>query len=292
MKKNGKEFYLNTEIPDDLNERVNETIMSIKKEDVGCVEVKNINKKRPKLKILIGTVAACFACFIAGINISPAFASQIENVPALREVAKVFTVRSYYGTDEKVSMDVQIPEIQYDSSLSKKVNNEISKICDDYIKQAKQDFAEYKEAFFETGGTEKEWKEKDMKVFIDYKLHYSTGDTLCLELDTAQGWVTSKEEKVFYNINLKENKTISLEDVLGKDYVSICNESINTQIEEKLKTDKNAYYFDAENGGFTSIDDPDTQPQFYINKKGNVVIVFDKYAIAPGSMGIQEFEIK
>ena len=30
---------------------------------------------------------------------------------------------------------------------------------------------------------------------------------------------------------------------------------------------------------------------FYINSNGKVVIVFEKYEIAPGYMGIQEFEI-
>ncbi len=32
-------------------------------------------------------------------------------------------------------------------------------------------------------------------------------------------------------------------------------------------------------------------PGFYLNEKGNVVVVYPKYEIAPGYMGIQEFEI-
>ena len=31
--------------------------------------------------------------------------------------------------------------------------------------------------------------------------------------------------------------------------------------------------------------------KFYINEKGRIVIVFEKYEIAPGYMGTQEFEI-
>ena len=30
---------------------------------------------------------------------------------------------------------------------------------------------------------------------------------------------------------------------------------------------------------------------FYINERGNPVVVFAKYQIAPGYMGIQEFEV-
>ena len=32
--------------------------------------------------------------------------------------------------------------------------------------------------------------------------------------------------------------------------------------------------------------------KFYVNENGNVVIVFDKYEIAPGYMGMPEFEIQ
>lgn len=31
--------------------------------------------------------------------------------------------------------------------------------------------------------------------------------------------------------------------------------------------------------------------KFYINEAGNLVIVFEKYEVAPGFMGQQEFEI-
>ena len=47
-------------------------------------------------------------------------------------------------------------------------------------------------------------------------------------------------------------------------------------------------YFDEAMGGFTTVTE-DTH--FYINQAGNPVVVFDKYEVAPGFMGQQEFEI-
>ena len=41
-------------------------------------------------------------------------------------------------------------------------------------------------------------------------------------------------------------------------------------------------------GGFTGI--TDTQ-RFYINEAGNPVLVFEKYEIAPGALGVQEIEV-
>ena len=42
-------------------------------------------------------------------------------------------------------------------------------------------------------------------------------------------------------------------------------------------------------GGFTTVDRNTT---FYINEAGNPVVTFPKYEIAPGFMGVQEFEIQ
>ena len=40
--------------------------------------------------------------------------------------------------------------------------------------------------------------------------------------------------------------------------------------------------------GFQSVDE---NTKFYINKDGNPVVCFEKYEVAPGYMGFQEFEI-
>ena len=42
-------------------------------------------------------------------------------------------------------------------------------------------------------------------------------------------------------------------------------------------------------GGFSGIENE--YQNFYINSEGKVVIVFEKYEIAPGYMGTQEFVI-
>ena len=73
---------------------------------------------------------------------------------------------------------------------------------------------------------------------------------------------------------------------MGDNYIQIANESIQQQITEREA--QGSVFFSAEEGGFTSIAE-DTA--FYISETGNPVIVFDKYAIAPGSEGQIEFEI-
>ena len=60
-----------------------------------------------------------------------------------------------------------------------------------------------------------------------------------------------------YNVDLKDNSEITLEELLGPDYIDIANESIK----EQIAADDSGLYFDEEMGGFTTIT-PETK--FYI----------------------------
>ena len=59
-----------------------------------------------------------------------------------------------------------------------------------------------------------------------------------------------------------------------------------------MEEDENiTYWLDSEvpDWDFNSINDDTT---FYINEEGKLVIIFDEYEVAPGFMGVQEFEIE
>ena len=75
---------------------------------------------------------------------------------------------------------------------------------------------------------------------------------------------------------------------MGEDYINIANESIKTQIAAYGSGTDNPF-FSPDMGGFTTIDE---ETPFYVNEKGNPVICFAKYEIAPGSMGEVQFEIE
>lgn len=91
----------------------------------------------------------------------------------------------------------------------------------------------------------------------------------------------------FYNIDIKTGKNLNLRDLLGNDYKKIVDETIYKEIAERSKNPDNIYF--TEESGFEGIENE--YQNFYINSNGNVVIVFEKYEITPGYMGIQGFEI-
>jgi hypothetical protein len=89
-----------------------------------------------------------------------------------------------------------------------------------------------------------------------------------------------------YNIDLKEQKNIYLSDLFreGSDFKNIVNNEITNQI--KVQSEKGEQFF-KDDMGFKSISDAQN---FYI-KDDNLVILFQKYEIAPGVKGIPEFVI-
>jgi len=294
---NGKQTYESIEIPEKLNELVTQTIASQNKEELRMQYEK---KKEPTNKPLWRRYAAAAAVVIlaagtAGLNTSPAFAEEMSKVPVIGRLAQVLTFRSFQGTAEDVELHVNVPMVQDSSGkeLPAKVNAQIQKITADYEAQGKAEFAAYKKAFFETGGTEAEWADRTMDLYIDYDVKYFTDDILSLEITTAKSWVSADEERYYYNIDLAKDEPLTLETLLGEDYIDLCNSSITTQIEEQMASDENAMFFgfgedDGMIDGFQTID---ADTPFYLNAEGEVVISFPEYTIAPGYMGIQEFVI-
>lgn len=320
----GKRIYDSIEIPDELSDVVNRAISSVNQEEI---RMKSRKKRKKDTVVRIFRYAASAAagllvCLTIGLNTSEAFAKEMSGVPVIGALARVLTIRSYHGTEGEYEINMEVPEITKESpvgpaegipddregdlsgadgradTFTGDINAEIQKIVDDYMAQAKTEFAEYKEAFFATGGTEEEWGGRTMDITVDYDVKYQEGNILSMELLTAKGWVAYQEERYYYNLDLSTGKYLTLQELLGEDYIGICNESIDRQIKERLAADDSLAYFgygdlaaeDKEMGieGFTTIT---RDTQFYVNQAGNVVIVFPKYEVAPGYMGQQEFEI-
>ena len=295
---NGKQTYESIPIPEKLNEMVAQTIASQNKEELRMsYENKKTTDKasRPLWKGCMAAAAAFLVAGTVGLNASPAFAEEMSKVPVIGQLAQVLTFRSFEGIVDDVELDVTVPVVKGmdGKELPAKVNARIQQLTTNYEAEAKAELAEYKEAFFADGGTEEEWANRTMSLFIDYDVKHFADDILSLQVTTAKSWVAAEEAYHFYNMDLANDTELTLADVLGENYAEICNKSITTQIDTRLSMDENAAFFgfgddDGLAEGFTTVTE-DTP--FYLNANGDVVISFPEYSIAPGSMGIQEFVI-
>lgn len=236
-------------------------------------------------------VAAAVAAFVVLPNTSPVIANAMQNIPVIGELARVVTFRSYVEETDDLMVSVEIPSVEMiaedTNGLADSVNKEIYELCEQYSKEAIQRAEEYKEAFLATGGTEEEWEAHNIQITVNYEIKSQTEEYLSFTVIGAENWNSGCNETRYYNIDLQQEKLITLEDVLGEDYTNIVNADIQAQMEQR--TNAGETFFAPEEGGFAGISD---NTKFYMNEAGNPVIVFDKYEIAPGSAGAVEFEIE
>ena len=184
--------------------------------------------RSPIYRLLRRTAAAAAGVLIAftvGLNTNQAFAENMSRVPGLGFLASVLTVRSYHESEGDYNIHAEVPGIMQSqeetgnrSLQADKVNEEIERIADSYMAEAKAEFEEYKEAFFAAGGTEEEWNNRQMNISIDYEVKYQDEAVLSLELTAFKGWINASEERHYYNLDLSEDRELTLQDVLGSGY--------------------------------------------------------------------------
>lgn len=282
---NIKREYKNIIIPKELDHMVDKTIQKADK-DVRKIKI----RFGRGLKVAVAALAVC-SMFVLAINTNESLAKSIANVPVLGKVAEVLTFVDYERETETITEDVTIPEVDglNDKEIQDKINKEIQAKMDEQIKEAEIRAEEYKEAYFATGGTKENYHPIEFK--LDYEKKYSDDSILSFIIYHHETLAPAYAETYYYNIDLNTNEELTLEDVLGEDYINRANESVRKQIEE-LKTnpseDRHYGFFEGE-AGFTSISE---DQGFYINSDKKVVVVFNKYEIADGATGPLEFVIE
>ena len=281
--KDAKRDYEDIPIPDELGGRV----------WAGVCQGR-ANRRRARRRRLLrtaGSLAACFALLIGGLNLFPGFASAAADIPLLGGLFQVLTVRDYETTEGQINYHVSVPEIQADAddTLARKVNEEIQERVDTHLEETRQLWEEYREADLATGGTQEEWDNRQMDVIVDYEIKSQTDTTVSFVVNLFQGSFNAYNKLYFYNLDLANDRDITLEDLLGENWVEICNAAIQKQIDASVDEEGFSYFFAPDEGGFTTVDE---NTCFYISADGTPVVVFPQYEIAAGAAGAVEFPIR
>ena len=274
-----KREYESTPIPQELDGRVREGIRQGRENRRKMVSAR-------RRRHALGGIAACLVLAVAGLNASPAFAAAAADVPVLGGLFQVLTIRSYHAQEENAAVEIDQPALEGGGTLTERVNQEISERVEAREAEGRRIVEEYKEAFLATGGTEEEWDARPApEVHVSYEVKSQTDSTVSFVLNSYVSVFHSTEEQIYYNLDLAANRELTLADVLGENWIADCNEAVKAQIAGREDADM---FFSADEGGFTTVDE---STRFYLNEAGNPVVVFPRYAIAPGYLGAVEFEI-
>ena len=288
---NIKKEYDNMPIPDELDNIVNMAIAEAQNKEEG----KHVKKRRLKIlkNVGIACAAACVGCIIM-LNVNKSFAMAAVRVPVLGQLAAVLTWTDYEDENEERVINIKLPKIESSSrdDLENRINNEIRVKINTVVEEAEQRAEEYRQAFLATGGSEEDWH--PLEITVDYEVKCNENNILSFVITKYESYASVYTEKYYYNIDMETGKELKLSDMLGPDYIEISNEIIKESIEKRISEDENQIFFGyGTDDNFTEqrFETITDETRFYINENEQVVVVFDKYEIAPGYMGFIEFVI-
>lgn len=270
-----KENYNNVEIPKELEDVINDAF-----KESANKEIEN-NKKdwRRNMKNMKKwyASAAAIGLIIVSVNASSTFAKSLENIPVIGDIIKIVDFNNYRIDKDGMDVSISLPEISSDSKdLEYKLNKE-------FEKEGKEAYKKYEA---EVAKLEKEGKTTHKSAEMWSETVAENAKTLSVAIYNTETEASAATSRKIYNIDKKDKTILTLEGMFGNnDYVDVLSKNILSQMKERTKKDSNDVYF-VDNTFKIKKDQP-----FYINDKGELVICFDEYEVAPGSAGLVEFVI-
>lgn len=260
-------------------------------------------------------VAAAAVVMIALPNTNMQIAHAMENIPLLGGFFRLVTVRQYNYSDENHDAEVELAQINYGEDAGEGasvgevaaapkgtaagsvegVGQEaaVANLSEDGVEAVNQDMEATIEELirqFEDTLSEEGYHglHVSQEVVTDNDRYYT------VKLSVLETEASGYEHNQFYTIDKQTGNVVTLEDLFaeGSDYISAISENIKTQMKEQMAADEGVIYFldndDMPEFNFQGITE---QTNFYFNEKDELVIAFDEYEVAPGSMGAPEFVI-
>ena len=263
-----------TDIPDSVKNRIEQTLVDLPE--------KKPVKKQIRILPRIAASAACFVFIILFLlpNVSVTYAQALEQLPVIGDLVRVVTIRNYYYDDNHWKMDINIPQIESEDSKSVDyINKDVSELTTALINRFYEDL--------EINGNKGYGS-----LNVDYEVVTNTDSWFTLKLTVCQTAASSNTYFKFYHIDKKQGKIVELGDLFNTDKFSdSLVAEIKKQMQEQMANDENISYWINNSGIGEEFATVSADHNFYWNENGDLVIIFDKYEVGPGSMGTPEFVI-
>lgn len=260
--------------PDKYLKCVEQTLNDLKNNEE---EIKPIWSNMRKFNYAI---AMTMLMFMFLTNVSPKFAYAMQEIPIIGNVVKVITIRNYFDKDGNSEIEMEIPNFKNDNNSQSQTNENVN----EDVNQLTQNILD---KFYAEMNSENHLSIKVESDVIQNNKYWFT-----LKLTISEVAASSDLKYKYYNIDKRTDEIVKLSDLFDdENYKKAISEEIKKQMISRMEKDNNVvYWIDEENEewNFNMIED---NQNFYLSNKGNIVIVFDKYEVGPGSTGTPEFEI-
>ena len=280
---NWKKEYEEIKVPENMKERMEASIERAK------MEKRKV--KKVKLWKTCASAAAVLAIVLVLPNTSQTAAAAMQKIPLLGNLFKITTVREYQVDEERNMANVKVPQVETqntgdgeaaDQGTVEQAKATVDAINFDIEEETNKLIDEFKESMKNEEGYQ--------DIYIDSKVLTDNDRLFSLELILYQGAGSGYEQHKHYTVDKLTGKELTLKDLCGDDYVNTISEEVKEQMRAQMAADETVKYW---------LDDPDVpewnfdkiaeDQDFYVNAEGHVVICFNEYDVAPGSMGCVEF---
>ena len=249
-------------LPEDYAQRVQDTCAALEDRPPA---------RRRSFRHWGGWLAAALALFVAVPNVSPAAAAAMAEIPVLGGLVEIVTFHRYAYDDGHSSADVTVPELSGGQS-AQAVSGEVQAYTDRLL-------AEF-QAQQETVG------EGHQGLYVTSSVVTDTPEWFTLRIDATRTQASGYDFSRFYHIDKTTDETVVLADLFREDadYAQVLSEEVQAQMAAQTAADPSVTYFPDQ------LTIPADQ-NFCWSEAGDLVLIFDEYAVAPGSMGMPEFSI-
>ncbi len=243
--------------------------------------------------------AAALAVLVILPNVSWQAAYAMQEIPILGALVRVVTIREYHLEGEDQRLDLAVPQVVSEepglTSATEEINQSVdaivSNLLDEMGETVAEDYATSTPEELAEDLQERAEQATKTTIEMDYEVLADTEDwfTLRLTLYTLGG--SGSVQFRCYHIDKRTGETVTLADLLEPESYETVSEEIIRQMREQMAEDEDVVYWldsDVPEWDFTGIAEDQS---FYWNEDGDLVIIFDEYAVAPGYMGCPEFTI-
>lgn len=225
---------------------------------------------------------AMLAVFVILPNVNPTVAYAMYEIPLLGKLFEVVTVREYEYADETHEAEIKTPKIIVEEAEAEsvdKLNEESQRLVDQIIEEFEKNLEE----------------ESYQGLYVDYEVLCDTEDWFTLKLSVSEVTASSDQYFKFYHIDKQSGKAVELCDLFqDKAYIDAISENIRIQMVKQMEESEDdtvVYWTETICEDENLFYEIEPNQNFYFNTQNELVIVFDKYVVGPGSMGCPEFII-
>lgn len=274
-----KKEYGEIKTPKELDGKVKDSIKKAKKEE----KIKGL-KKATKWSSAVATAAMVSIVILA--NSSQSIAYAMEQIPVIGSITKIVTFRTYTDKTNNFEANIEVPKIELEAEVTTNSNaaNEVNKSIEEYTDMLIEQYEADLKASEGLG---------NYAMDTSYEIVTNNDKLLSIRINTVVAMGGSNSYSKIYHIDKQTDKVITLGDLFKEDsdYIGVISEAIiGIMVEQMAEDEMISYFYKSEVPDWDFKEIKEDQ-NFYISDTGEIVIVFDKYEVAPGYMGMVEFVI-